>query len=57
MMQATPVYQFRACDYHKKTIKRLDFVREQVRVNNSMHRMNPEQILEMELLRMRQAKR
>ena len=57
MMQATPVYQFRACDYHKKTIKRLDFVREQVRVNNSMHRMNPEQILEMELLSMRQAKR
>jgi len=57
MMQATPVYQFRARDYQKRTIKRLDFVREQVRVNNSMHRMNPEQILEMELQRMRQAKR
>ena len=57
MMQATPVYQFRARDYEKRTIKRLDFVREQVRVNNSMHRMNPEQILEMELQRMRQAKR
>ena len=54
MIQPTPVYQFKAISRPAK--KQVDFVREQLRKNYSGHRMNPEQLMEMELEdRMRKA--
>jgi hypothetical protein len=47
-------YQFKAISRPAK--KQVDFVKEQVRRNYSEHRMNPEQLMEMELVdRMRKA--
>jgi len=47
-------YQFKAISRPAK--KQVDFVKEQVRRNYSGHRMNPEQLMEMELVdRMRKA--
>jgi hypothetical protein len=54
MIQPTPVYQFKAIS--RKSARQVDFVREQLRKNYSGHRMNPEQLMEMELVdRMRKA--
>lgn len=47
-------YQFKAISRPAK--KQVDFVKEQVRKNFSGHRMNPEQLMEMELVqRLRRA--
>jgi len=47
-------YQFKAIS--RPSRKQVDFVKEQVRRNFSGHRMNPEQLMEMELIeRMRRA--
>ena len=47
-------YQFKAISRPKK--KQVDFVKEQLRKNYSSHRMNPEQLLDMELVeRLRRA--
>jgi hypothetical protein len=47
-------YQFKAIS--RPSRKQVDFVKEQVRKNFSGHRMNPEQLLDMELVeRMRRA--
>lgn len=55
MIQATPVYQFKS--YSKRVSRQVDFVKEQVRKNYSNHRMNPEQLMEEELVqRMRGAR-
>ena len=47
-------YQFKAIS--RPSRKQVDFVKEQVRKNYSSHRMNPEQLMELELVeRMRRA--
>lgn len=54
MEEIKPQYQFKAISRPAK--KQVDFVREQVRKNYSGHRMNPEQLMEIELIeRLRRA--
>jgi len=54
MIQPTPVYQFKAIS--RKSARQVDFVKEQLRKNYSSHRMNPEQLMDMELVeRLRRA--